>query len=146
MNGGSGTQGASDYDINFKAEGIWILGRRTAIKNIVDGTSNTYLVGEKAMDTLKFLTGDDFGDRSPLAGLASSEGATNSYVRFAVQTPSRDITNNCKSCHNFGSAHPMNWNISMADGSVHSLSYDIDITLHRALASINGNEPTNQVD
>jgi prepilin-type N-terminal cleavage/methylation domain-containing protein len=146
MNGGSGTQGINDYRIDFVGEGIWVLGRRTAIKHITDGTSNTYLVGEKAMDTVKYLTGDDFGDRSPLAGLATEKGATNSYVRFAVQLPSRDIANNCMSCHNFGSAHPTNWNISMADGSVHSLSYDLDVKLHRALASINGNEPASQAD
>jgi prepilin-type N-terminal cleavage/methylation domain-containing protein len=146
MNGGSGTQ-VSDYTIKFTGEGIWTLGRRTPIKRIVDGTSNTYLVGEKAMDTLKYLTGDDFGDRWPLAGLATEKGATNSYVRFAVQPlpgrfqfPSHDIPNNCGSCHSFGSAHPAGWNISMADGSVRSLSYAIDIKLHMALASIDGKE------
>jgi prepilin-type N-terminal cleavage/methylation domain-containing protein len=139
MNGGSGSQ-VSDYTIKFIAEGVWILGRRTAIKNIVDGTSKTYLVGEKAMDTLRYDTGTDFGDRSPLAGLASSAGAANSYVRFAVQTPTRDSANNCMSCHNFGSAHATTWNMAMADGSVQSLSYDMDINLHRLLASINGRE------
>jgi prepilin-type N-terminal cleavage/methylation domain-containing protein len=144
MNGGNGTQ-VSNYTIKFVGEGIWTLGRRTAIKNIVDGMSNTYLVGEKAMDTLRYLTGNDFGDRSPLAGLAKSPGATNSYVRFAVQSPSRDVSsrdvsNNCMSCHNFGSAHPATWNISMADGSVRSLSYQMDVKIHRALASINGHE------
>jgi prepilin-type N-terminal cleavage/methylation domain-containing protein len=139
MNGGSGTQ-VTNYTIKFVGEGIWTLGRRTAIKNIVDGTSNTYLVGEKAMDTLKYLTGDDFGDRSPLAGLATNAGATNSYVRFAVQPPARDVSKNCMSCHNFGSAHSTSWNISMADGSVHSLSYDMDVKIHRALASVNGEE------
>src|SRR5205807_9701777 len=125
MNGGSGSQ-VTDYTIKFIAEGVWVLGRRTEIKKIVDGTSNTYLVGEKAMDTLKYQTGDDFGDRSPLAGLATNAGATNSYVRFAVRSPSRDVSDNCMSCHNFGSAHPASWNISMADGSVRSLSYNID--------------------
>jgi prepilin-type N-terminal cleavage/methylation domain-containing protein len=145
MNGGSGSQ-VSNYTINFIAEGIWILGRRTAIKNITDGTSNTYLVGEKAMDTLRYETGNDFGDRSPLAGLATYAGATNSYVRFAVQPPSRDTANNCMSCHNFGSAHPVTWNMSMADGSVHSFSYSIDIQLHRALASIKGREATEDAD
>src|SRR5258705_1478589 len=73
MNGGSGTQ-VSDYTIKFTGEGIWTLGRRTPIKRIVDGTSNTYLVGEKAMDTLKYLTGNDFRDRSPLGCLATNKG------------------------------------------------------------------------
>ena len=31
-------------------DGVWSIGRRTKLKEIVDGSSNTYLVGEKAMD------------------------------------------------------------------------------------------------
>jgi hypothetical protein len=145
MSGGSAIK-VTDYQAKFIGEGVWEYGRRTRLKNIVDGMSNTYLVGEKAMDPLKYITGDDFGDRGPIAGFnnapspATNQGATNSYVRFAVQSPSRDISNSCANCHNFGSAHPASWNISMADGSVRSLSYDMDITLHRALASIDGKE------
>jgi prepilin-type processing-associated H-X9-DG protein len=108
--------------------------------------SNTYLVGEKTMDPLKYITGDDYGDRGPIGGFnnpaapATNQGATNSYVRFAVQPPSHDVSNTCMSCHNFGSAHPATCNISMADGSVRSLNYEMDIKLHLALASINGQE------
>ena len=127
ISGGSATQ-VTDYTIKFIGEGIWEYGRRTRLKNIVDGTSNTYLVGEKIMDPLKYLTGDDHGDRGPIAGFnnppapTTNQGATNSYVRFAVRSPSRDASENCMYCHNFGSAHPATWNISMADGSVRSLS------------------------
>jgi hypothetical protein len=92
------------------------------------------------MDTLHYTTGRDVGDRGPIAGLKSNSGATNSYVRFAARPPAQDIPNNCRACHNFGSAHFAAWNISMADGSVRSFSYDMDIDLHRALASIAGGE------
>jgi prepilin-type N-terminal cleavage/methylation domain-containing protein len=144
ISGGSATQ-VTNYTIKFIGEGIWEYGRRTRLKNIVDGMSNTYLVGEKIMDPLKYATGNDFGDRGPIAGFnnpapATNQGATNSYLRFAVRSPSRDVSDNCMYCHNFGSAHPATWNISMADGSVRSLSYAMDIKLHLALASINGNE------
>jgi prepilin-type N-terminal cleavage/methylation domain-containing protein/prepilin-type processing-associated H-X9-DG protein len=150
MSGGSATV-VTAYQVKFVGEGVWEYGRRTRLKNIVDGTSNTYLVGEKTMDPLKYITGDDYGDRGPIAGFnnpapATNEGATNSYVRFAVQAPSRDVSNTCMSCHNFGSAHPATCNISMADGSVRSLSYEMDLKLHLALASINGNEVANDPD
>jgi hypothetical protein len=92
------------------------------------------------MDVLHYTTGDDLGDRAPVAGLNDHNGAANSYVRFAARLPSRDVPNNCLSCHDFGSAHASCWNMSMADGSVHALSYDMDISLHRALASIDGGE------
>ena len=146
INGGSstaaGSSGKSGAGLNFKLEydGIWSIGRRTALEKIVDGLSNTYLVGEKSMDTLQYETGRDVGDRAPIAGLKDNFGAANSYVRFAASPPSRDVANNCLACHDFGSAHPVGWNASMADGSVHSLGYDMDIQLHRVFASINGEE------
>jgi hypothetical protein len=152
INGGSstssGSNGASGASINFTLEhdGVWTLGRHTALKHITDGASNTYLVGEKAMDVLHYTTGQDVGDRAPVAGLVDNFGAANSYVRFAVSPPARDIQNNCRACHNFGSAHAAAWNVSLADGSVRSQSYDIDITLHRILASISGNEVTAELE
>lgn len=146
INGGSSTaegsrggNGARE-NITIQYDGIWALGRRIAPKNIVDGLSNTYLVGEKSMDVLHYTTGEDVGDRAPIAGLDDNFGAANSFVRFAAKPPSRDIVDNCQACHDFGSAHPASWNISMADGSVRSLSYTMDVRLHRALASINGEE------
>jgi prepilin-type N-terminal cleavage/methylation domain-containing protein len=157
MNGGCGTR-VSDYQIKFVDEGIWEYGRRTRLKHVADGLSNTYLVGEKAMDPLKYTTGDEYGDRGAIGGYNNApapntnQGVTNSYVRFAVVDPkqttavSHDLSNTCANCHNFGSAHPTNWNISMADGSVHSLSFNIDAELHRALASINRQESTQQLD
>jgi type II secretory pathway pseudopilin PulG len=121
-------------------DGVWALGRRIAPKNIVDGLSSTYLIGEKSMDALHYTTGEDVGDRAPVAGLTDYSGAANSYVRFAGRPPSRDVPKNCLSCHDFGSSHAACWNMSMADGSVQSLSYDMDIRLHHALASIDGQE------
>lgn len=152
INGGpsnaAGTNGGSGAGTNFAIEfdGVWSLGKRTALKNIIDGLSHTYLVGEKSMDTLHYLTGQDVGDRAPIAGLDDNKGAANSYVRFAASVPARDTPNNCQSCHAFGSSHPVTWNMSLADGSVHSLSYTMDFALHRALASIDGQEVNANVD
>ena len=95
------------------------------------------------MDSAKYTTGDDHGDRAPIAGLTDNFGAANSYVRFAAREPTRDIADNCQACHDFGSAHTSTWNVAMADGSVRSLSYGMDVLTHRALASINGGEPVN---
>jgi prepilin-type N-terminal cleavage/methylation domain-containing protein len=144
INGGSsaseGRNGRPSFNIRLEFDGVWSLGRKTALQKIVDGTSNTYLVGEKAMDILHYTTGTDVGDRAPIAGLKDNSGASNSYVRFAVRPPSRDIENNCAACHEFGSAHPATLNMSMADGSVQSVSYGMDVRLHRMLASISGHE------
>ena len=145
INGGSSTEAGSrggdarGENIVLANDGIWALGRQTAIKK-------TYLVGEKAMDTLKYTTGDDHGDRAPVAGLVDNFGAANSYVRFAARQASKDVAENCHACHDFGSAHASTWNVTMADGSVRSLSYAMDVLTHRALASINGEEPVSASD
>jgi prepilin-type N-terminal cleavage/methylation domain-containing protein len=150
INGGSSTAAGSKGDdgggFNFVLEydGVWSMGRRTALKQIVDGSSNTYLVGEKSMDTDHYTTGEDVGDRAPIAGLTANFGAANSYIRFAASPPTRDVADNCLACHDFGSAHTTNWNVSMADGSVRSLGYDMDVVLHRMLASIHGQEVANK--
>jgi prepilin-type N-terminal cleavage/methylation domain-containing protein len=152
INGGSSTAAGSrngsgaGQNITLEFDGIWALGRQTAPKNIVDGLAHSYLVGEKSMDVLHYTTGEDVGDRAPIAGLNDNFGAANSYVRFAAKPPARDISNNCLACHDFGSAHAVSWNISMADGSVRSLSYSMDVRLHRALASINGEEVTDGLE
>jgi prepilin-type N-terminal cleavage/methylation domain-containing protein len=121
-------------------DGVWALGLRTSLKMIVDGSSHTYLLGEKAMDTLKYETGEDVGDRSPIAGLTDHSGAANSYVRFAAVAPAADVPDNCRACHNFGSAHHSGMNMALADGSVQTLTYEMDLGLHRALATIAGEE------
>jgi prepilin-type N-terminal cleavage/methylation domain-containing protein/prepilin-type processing-associated H-X9-DG protein len=146
---GPGTPVGDDVDssnVDLLQDGVWALGIRTALKTIVDGSSNTYLVGEKAMDVLHYNTGEDVGDRSPIAGLTGHQGAANSYVRFAARVPAQDIENNCRACHNFGSAHPSGMNMSLADGSVQTLGYDMDIELHRALATVAGEEVTGGVN
>lgn len=149
INGGSSTAAGSKgndgggFNIILQYDGIWAIARQTRLKNIADGLSNTYLVGEKSMDVLEYETGRDHGDRAPIAGLDDNFGGANSHVRFAAQPASRDVANNCLSCHDFGSAHTVSWNISMADGSVRSQGYDMDVQLHRVLASINGQEVAN---
>jgi len=126
--------------IRVTHEGVWRLGSETRFRHVVDGLSNTYLIGEKAMDSTKYTTGNDFGDRSPITGWPDNSRAANSFVRFTARPPAIDKPNNCLSCHDFGSAHPATFNMSFSDGSVRAISYTIDIGIHRASASIQGNE------
>jgi prepilin-type N-terminal cleavage/methylation domain-containing protein len=152
INGGSSTAAGSNdetaagYNFALEYDGVWSMGRHTSLKHIVDGSSKTYLVGEKSMDVLHYTDGEDVGDRAPIAGLNDNFGAANSYVRFAANPPTQDVIDNCHACHAFGGAHPVTWNISMADGSVHALSYDMDVKLHRILASINGQEVADKLE
>lgn len=141
MNGGAGEQSEVDASrITHLQEGIWTLGKRTKTNRVFDGLTHTYLVGEKAMDSQKYETGTCFGDRSPVIGWNDSWRASNSYVRYAARSPALDQVNSCLACHEFGSAHANAWNVAMADGSVHTISYSLDLQLHHARGSVGGME------
>lgn len=117
--------------LHIRYPGLWNpYGTEVGLKDITDGTSKTYYVGEKTMDARHYDTGDDEGDLSPT--LACRRG---SCVRFAFRVPRRDLSanQNCFACHDFGSAHAATWNALYCDASVHSLSYTMEFELHRAL-------------
>ena len=141
MNGGAGEPNPANTDNGIvKEDGIWIVGVRTLTARIGDGLSNTYLAGEKSIDSAAIDDGGCFGDRSPIVGYPDDSGASNSMVRFAIRQPERDRAGNCRVCHDFGSSHAAGWNVSMCDGSVRTQGFDTDIGVHRALASSRGKD------
>lgn len=96
---------------------------------IRDGLSNTYLVGEKYVAADRYATGSDAGDnRVMVAGYSSST------VRWAYDPPAKDAAG-VSQPNVFGSAHRAGWTAAFADGSVSTMSYDIDPAVHRALAA-----------
>lgn len=132
--------------VDLEQPGIWALGQRTALKEVTDGTSTTLFLGEKAMNPMKYKTGTDYGDRTPLAGFPEYYGASNSYVRFIARGYEVDRANSCMACHDFGGPHGAGWNAVMADGSIRTLSYSADMKSLKALASLAGGEIVNSDD
>ena len=104
---------------------------RVAAGSILDGLSNVYLIGEKYLSTDQYETGADRGDASILyAGYSASN------VRWASDVPRVDgETEDNASASAFGSAHSGTWNAAFGDGSVRSISYDIDLGVHKNLAA-----------
>lgn len=96
--------------------------------HVRDGLSNTYLVGEKYVAAGRYDASDAGDDRVMVAGYSSCT------VRWAYDPPARDAKG--QSMPNvFGSAHAHGWNVAYADGAVQTVAFDIDPTLHRALAA-----------
>jgi|688.fasta_scaffold72170_3 prepilin-type N-terminal cleavage/methylation domain-containing protein len=94
-----------------------------------DGLSNTYLIGEKYVAANRYETGSDAGDnRALFAGYSSSN------VRWAYDPPAQDQTGVSRP-NVFGSAHRAGWNVSFADGSVRTMDFDVDATIHAGLAA-----------
>ena len=109
-----------------------------ALQDITDGTSHTYMVGEKHVWPAEY---DSAGPRD----VGDDQGIYNSderdTVRYALVVPRQDeLTagyNNETELYtwNFGSAHADGLNMGMCDGSVRKIEYDIDLTIHRRLAN-----------
>jgi hypothetical protein len=125
---------------------LWVPESNKPIRarQVTDGQSKTYLVGEKAMPADHYTDGSAMGDE----GSFYEGGATwGTNCRLAFDAPKHDLAPGDKSYDDgwpwyfalgreyFGSAHSSTWNVVFCDGSVHSLSYNISLATHQALAS-----------
>jgi len=141
MSGGAAfTADVTLAGIDLQQPGVWQVGIKTQMKEVTDGTSNTLYLGEKAMNPLRYKNGLDYGDRVPLAGYPEYSAAANSYVRFIARGTEHDSASSCMACHDFGSGHAPGWNAVMTDGSIRTVSYNADMAILKAVASIAGND------
>ncbi len=105
------------------------------LRRISDGLSKTYLLGEKAMVTLHYDDGVlDWDDQSYYIGFDQDINLSSYSV------PIRDAPIDINLKFRFGSAHPTMVHMVFCDGSVHPISYDIELEIHRSLGSRNGGE------
>jgi len=130
----------NDATIVLEQPGVWTLGSKIKLAAILDGMSNSLLLGEKAMNARRLQTGTCYGDRTPLIGFPEYYGSTNSYVRYIARGPEADAQESCKACHDFGSSHGAGWNAVLCDGSIRTISYQADMTILKNVASIAGGE------
>ena len=98
---------------------------------IIDGPSNTYLLGEKNVDPDDYETGSEETDDDPCYG-----GFDWDWQRWGTSPPLPD-TPGLDDFYIYGSAHPGGINAAFCDGSVHSIGFSIDPETHRRLASAN---------
>jgi hypothetical protein len=103
-----------------------IYGRsEVSFGEIIDGLSNTYLLGEKYLPVDHYLTGEDSGDNESL-----HVGFNNDTCRSTAAPPEHDTGVVMR--HNaFGGPHTTVWQAAFSDGSVHSINWEIDEEVHR---------------
>jgi prepilin-type processing-associated H-X9-DG protein len=109
---------------NKKWVGVIYQRSELRIADITNGTSNTYLGGEKYVNPTDYFTGWDPGDDSNMY-----TGAQNDTNRQTVDPPLRD-TRGYQSTLIFGSAHVGGCNMLYCDGRVEIVAYDIDPAVH----------------
>ncbi len=106
--------------------------RKLSIVHIADGSSNTFMIGE-CIPTLDIHTSWPYSNNANGTcgiGPNSKNAAGNNYA--ASDWPN---------VYSFRSRHTGGLQFALADGSVRFISETIDLTLYRALASIQGGEP-----
>ena len=123
----------------FATQGVLGRDSKNLFQDIIDGSSNTFLLGEIA-----WFDADSY--RSWLRGCGGN--ATGFYcggcknVEFAINstawTTGADGDLNRVS---FGSMHPGGSQFAMCDGSVRFINQSVDMVVYLATASMNGREP-----
>lgn len=111
--------------------------QRSVIKmaDIMDGTSNTYMVGEKYLNPDNYETGYDYGDdHSFMAG--------DDYDMHAwTDNPPLQDRKGYAEFWRFGSSHSSGFNVTFCDGSVRHIIYTVDPVVHRYLGNRKDRQP-----
>ena len=109
-----------------------------SIRQISDGTSNTYMIGEKMVPTDEYELGEHRGDNETWCTGYNNDNfrstARNQGTEALLPAPDTNTTIDY-SFDRFGSAHSSVWLVAFCDGSVHSMTYDIDWQTHRDLGN-----------
>jgi prepilin-type N-terminal cleavage/methylation domain-containing protein/prepilin-type processing-associated H-X9-DG protein len=158
------------FDTKLNAT-VWDVKNVTvSITSITDGTSTTLLLGEKFMLTSQYKTGNQWGDNFSAVG----HGATWISYRVTLHRPRQDQrgTQDTTEVLNppptypgqcgpwtsvngpydtgagyydyFGSAHASGFNVALCDGSVRNISYNINLSVLRAMSTRAGGEVVDQ--
>ncbi|MFO0912762.1 MAG: DUF1559 domain-containing protein [Pirellulales bacterium] len=130
--------------VNKKFTGVLYERSKVEVGQIKDGTSKTYLAGEKYLNPQHYTTGGDPADNETWC-----TGWNNDNYRIAGldgrpttsgMPPLRDRVG-VGNAERFGSAHDLGFNAVFCDGHVTSIEYGVDPEVHRRMANRGDNLP-----
>ena len=105
---------------------------RSMVKSakVHDGISKTLLFGEKALATQSYENATNprnFGDdENAMSGFNSDQ------YRRTMNLPNQDAEQTVSDYDDFGGPHTAVFNVALGDGSIHSISYSIDLAPWRS--------------
>lgn len=151
---GAGFMAVGNRSFFKDADGIAYQCSKIAVKDIHDGASNTYLVGEKYLNPQHYESGLVDGDNDPaFGGDCHDLLCWGSILRSTGRTPlspRRDElgtddwtvgTVQVFGWQVFGSAHDGVFLVAMCDGSTHQVNFDIDPKTHAQNANRRDSRP-----
>lgn len=160
VTGSAVSRGASDHlgsgEWAMNTDGALFYGSKTELRKVTDGTSNSFLVGERWYQRRSWLVGGrassatsivlysckNIDRRYPINVPLAPNNYYVSHVAFGNNPPIVPGGSQEVSLHNlyFGSHHPGGAHFGFIDGSCHFLPDDIDLDVYLGLASVNGQE------
>lgn len=130
------------YGAPLNADGVSHIRSMVREAHIKDGTSKTYLVGEKYLNFSTKGTSTGSGDDNQTWEV----GFDWDTYRFTAALPQFDqYPDTTGSNIIFGSAHFSGINMVFCDGSTKHIPYDIDLPVHTALGGRKDGGPTAQI-
>ena len=119
-----------------RMNGIVSIRSQVKISDISDGTSNTYLAGEKPVMPEKYMTFQHPNDNQSMYSGLDWDTNRHADPRIVLK-PDYLITTQDTLILNFafGSAHVSGCHMVFCDGSTHMINYDIDPTIHACLGN-----------
>jgi hypothetical protein len=115
-------------------------------KEITDGVSNTLLIGEKLVPSNQYEGGGYSDDKGWTDGWDPDTVRSTCFAPYGDSDPivlnpaNVNLFGTAVDLWYFGSAHPGIFNTVFADGSCHTLSFDIDVVLLNNLGARNDDQ------
>jgi prepilin-type N-terminal cleavage/methylation domain-containing protein len=119
----------------FDFSGVSHLHIGAELRQITDGASNSYLVGEKYLDPAHYFNGESLGDNESLYS-----GYCSDNHRFAELdlTPVADgsILPEPRSNYRFGGPHPAGVPFVLCDGSIQLVAFEVSPDVHGLMGHV----------
>jgi hypothetical protein len=126
-----------DWSAASKCTGVIVPRTPVSARQVTDGLSNTYLLGEKRC----VFDGHDGGDdQHAYLGHGTDNVRTASRMHSPVPDGPLDPDSNEFFDRRFGSAHPSGFNMASADTSVRLIAFDIDPDVYQHAANRSDSE------
>ncbi|MBE6427583.1 MAG: DUF1559 domain-containing protein [Planctomycetaceae bacterium] len=117
-------------DTHSASKGVIFSRSSITLGMVRDGTSNTYLCGEKYLMPEHYEYGNKDGQDNESAFI----GADFDVMRASYEQPAQDRSNYNSSSSRFGSPHAGSFGMTLCDGSAQRISYSIDLEAHQNLS------------
>lgn len=129
------------------ATGVFFVGSMVTLNQVIDGTSKTFLLGEKHVLRNQYERNGSPADDGDNEGALI--GCNADITRWTDRPPLRDVTSIPTQpfyYEGFGSAHSSTLGFAFADGSIRRVKYDIDPAVFKTLGNRKDGQPTGNVD